>query len=57
MAIRKAKGSSKRRPSQAEEAVEAEHMFEADHDEGSFQKRLNRIAKEKRPGRKRKAKR
>lgn len=57
MAIGKAKRASTRRPSQAEEAVEAEHMFEADHDEGSFEKRLNRIAKEKRPRRKRKAKR
>jgi hypothetical protein len=52
MAVRKAKRQPKRRvPSTAQEAREAEHMFEADHDEAAFEKRLKKIAKAKPKGR------
>jgi hypothetical protein len=58
MPAHKPKRSPKRRvASQAQEAIEAEHMFVADHDEAAFEKRLKKIAKEKRPAQKRKGKR
>lgn len=47
MPAKKAKPAKRRTSSQYASAVRAEHMFEADHDEAAFEKRLKKIAKPK----------
>jgi hypothetical protein len=42
-----AKPAKSQPKSQPEKLVEAEHMFEADHDKAAFEKRLKKIAKAK----------
>jgi hypothetical protein len=43
----KAKPAKARPKSEPEKLIEAEHMFEADHDKAAFEKRLKKIAKAK----------
>lgn len=43
----KAKPGKKRGQSQAEQLLEAAHMFKADHDEAAFENRLKKIVKGK----------
>lgn len=50
MPAKKSKPAKRRASAQSQyaRAVRAEHMFEADHDEAAFEKRLKKIAKPKR---------
>jgi hypothetical protein len=51
----KAKPAKLQPNSERDELTEAAHMFEADHDEAAFEKRLKRIAKEESRGKKAKS--
>lgn len=48
MAASKTMSAKRRVSARYAKAVQAEHMFEADHDAAAFEKRLEKIAKTKR---------